>query len=114
MKAVKKIPVVLASIFLLSFFSCLPAVAKPKIKDGKYFSASPGDYGFVVKNNRYYWPGLTEPDSPWKPTSELRQVRAGVVSIGSGYFCLENALPNRSISYSCTRNGWKRLKIRKG
>jgi hypothetical protein len=103
----------LLPVLLFAALYGVPAEAKPRIADDSYFYSAPGDYGFVVKGNRYYWIELGDNTPPaWRSTSELRQVKAGVILAGNKYFCSLNSLekirkkkPSFTIA-NCTRNGW--------
>jgi hypothetical protein len=103
-----------ATCFLATLCSGLSATAKPKIADDGYFHAAPSDNGFIVKGNRYYWPDPGENTPPaWRSTSELRQVKTGVILVGNQYFCAQSAYrkitKNKTgvIIAQCTKNGWK-------
>jgi hypothetical protein len=111
--------IVVAACLTNNVFSCNPAIAKPKILDDSYYHAYPGDWGFVVKNNRYYWPGMGDtPDSPLKPTAELKQLKSGAISIGSNYFCSIKSLNKqlkknpKAVTANCTRDGWVNFRQR--
>lgn len=105
--------VLILSCLTNNLLNCEGAVAKPRILDDSYYAAHPSDYGFVVKKNRYSWPGMGEPDSPWRPTIELKQVSPGVIIIGNTYFCSLRKLfkikNNQSKSLFCTKKGWGKL-----
>lgn len=103
--------VLILSCLTNNLFNCEGAVAKSRILDDSYYAAHPSDYGFVVKKNRYSWNGLGEPDSPWRPTTELKQVSPGIIIIGNTYFCSLKELQkkNQSKSLFCTKKGWGKL-----
>lgn len=103
-----------AACFASTLFSGLSATAKPKIADDNYFLAAPGDNGFIVKGNRYYWPDLGGDTPPaWRSTSELRLVKTGVVLLNNKYFCAQSSFMKVTknkpgvIMAKCTKNGWK-------
>lgn len=102
--------VLILSCLTSNLLDCKEAAAKPRILDDSYYAANQSDNGFVVKNNLYSWPGMGEPDSPWRPTTELKQVSPGVILIGNTYYCslkkLSKIKKNQSKTLYCTRNGW--------
>jgi hypothetical protein len=108
-----------AACFAATLSYGLSATAKPKIADGNYFHAAPGDWGFTVKGNRYHWLEMgTDAPPTWRSTSELKQVKSGVILVGSKYFCSQSSWeklpkkPKRITIAECTSSGWTKIQPR--
>ncbi|MBD2154278.1 SH3 domain-containing protein [Leptolyngbya sp. FACHB-16] len=74
------------------------------IQSGIYW-VGPQGMGLRVEGSRYQSYD-EEGAQPWRPISELRAVREGVVFDGSQYWCLSTLPMPRSGLATCTASGW--------
>lgn len=96
--------------FLLLLANCTDVAASPssspsKISEGVYWVGATG-MGLRVKEGQYqFYDGSGE--GPWKPISELKYVREGVLLAGKTYWCLSTLpKPRNSRIAVCSANGW--------
>lgn len=99
-----------ALMFLLLLANCtdvgaFPSSSPPKILEGIYWVGET-DMGLRVKGGRYqlYDAGG---EGQWKPISELKYVKNGVVFDGKTYWCLSTLPKPRNTRVRCTANGWE-------
>ena len=73
------------------------------ITEGLYWLGNTGQ-GLEVKGNRYRY--YDENGSKqWKPISELKRLRNGVIYDGKSYWCLSTLVPENKPGV-CSANGW--------
>ena len=89
----------------LIHLSSNPTSPNPKITEGVYWVGATG-MGLRVKGGQYQFYDESG-EGPWKPISELKYVRDGVVLAGKTYWCLSTLpKPRNSRIVVCSANGW--------
>ncbi|CAN1213242.1 hypothetical protein TUMEXPCC7403_23755 [Tumidithrix helvetica PCC 7403] len=78
--------------------------ASNSIQSGRYW-IGPTDEGLEVQAERFRYYDESGIDKPWKPISELKYIKDGVVFYGARHWCLSTLTPQNGIS-TCTANGW--------
>lgn len=86
-----------------------PSKPNNRIAEGIYW-VGPTGVGLRVQKGRYqmYDEGGK---GPWRPISELKPVKEGVILAGKTYWCLSTRMPSRTTGLAtCSANGWVRAR----
>lgn len=79
-------------------------LASARIQSGRYWIGGT-DQGLEIQGERYRYYDESETDKPWKPISDLKYIKDGVVFDGKLYWCL-STLPSKNGKMACSANGW--------
>jgi hypothetical protein len=80
-----------------------PKVAAPNIQDGRYWVGGT-DQGLEVQGDRYRY-DTEGGEQPWRSTTELKTVKAGVIFDGKAHWCLSTMAPESGAT-ACSETGW--------
>ncbi|MEE3717699.1 hypothetical protein V2H45_13240 [Tumidithrix elongata RA019] len=78
--------------------------ASNSIQSGRYWIGGT-DQGLEIQAERYRYYDESGIDKPWKPISELKYIKDGVVFYDANHWCLSTLMPKNRVS-TCTANGW--------
>jgi hypothetical protein len=74
------------------------------LQSGRYWIGGT-DQGLEIQGERYRYYDESETNKPWKPISDLKYIKDGVVFDGKLYWCL-STLPSKNGKTACSANGW--------